>query len=524
MEFALSPSLCTYAGGLGVLAGDIVHEASDHRLPMIAVGLGYRDALGTNPLSLGLHLDAVLGNDGHPLSVIVPIQDRAIVVTAYKWTERSVPVYLLTTDVEGNSVSDRAITEHLYPEDKERRLQQEMVLGIGGLRILEAMKIHPVVFHLNEGHSAMLALELAQHEMRERHIGFSDAIQVGRARVVFTNHTLVAAGQDIYSNDMVAANLAKYAQEFGVPVQEIVRLGLVQESSLFSMTMLSLRLSSRINAVSELHATKAAEIWADHPMIPITNGVRVATWDRLQIQSSNLKTQIWESHIQNKRKLLEYVEKTTKKKWSEHVLLLGWGRRIVSYKRPLSLFFDPQRFCDMARREERPIRVIMSGDVHAGDEEGALLRRELDVLLTGPVGEFVAFLPDYNLEIAGLMTAGSDVWLNTPIVGFEACGTSGMKASLNGVLACSTKDGWIAEIDLPSVGWALDSDKVSESLIETLEKEISPMFFNENKEQWIAKTVAARELVLGKFTSTRVLKEYIEKLYKPSIEGAFPGK
>lgn len=537
MEFALSEQFPFYAGGLGVLAADIVREAADQHIPMVGVGLFYRDLVKVHPGEAGL--TRVVDRFKNPLVVSVPIQDRRVMVGAYRWDGLlGVPVFFLTTDVDGNSPGDRSITEKLYPPDKERRLQQEMVLGIGGLRMLEELEYHPVVYHLNEGNSAMLALEIIQHEMRERLIGFADAVSMERPHVVFTNHTLVAAGQDVYSNDLVSVNLAKYAEEFAIPVQDIVKMGLVQESSLFSMTMLSLRLSARVNAVSHVHAQKARDIWSDHPMIPITNGVHVGTWDSLQTQNSELKTQsdqdrtynaiqkltskFWEAHQSNKRKLLSFIEKTTGKKWDERVLLLGWARRLVSYKRPLAMFADPGHFCEIARNNERPVRIVMAGDVQQGDDESMRMSQELRRLATSELSDCVAFLPDYNTEVAHLLTAGCDVWLNTPIVGFEACGTSGMKAALNGVLPLSTNDGWVAEVNLSAVGWLLDSDHVSGSIHQALEKEIVPMFCDARRsDEWRSRMIGARNLVLEHFSSTRVLREYLEELYLPAVEVSF---
>lgn len=538
MEFALSEQFPFYAGGLGVLAADIVREAADQHIPMVGVGLFYRDLLKTQPEQAGLV--RVADRFKNHLVVSVPIQDRRVMVGAYRWDGLlGVPVFFLTTDMDGNNPGDRSITEKLYPSDKERRLQQEMVLGIGGLRLLEALEYHPVVYHLNEGHSALLALEIIQHEMRERLIGFTDAVSMERPHVVFTNHTLVAAGQEVYSNDLVAVNLAKYAEEFAIPVQEIVKMGLVQESSLFSMTMLSLRLSSRVNAVSRVHAQKARDIWSDHPMVPITNGVHVATWDRLQAGRSwqdargsqdhsdsgrvrQIISEFWEAHLANKRKLLSFIEKTTGKKWDERVLLLGWARRLVSYKRPLAIFANPGRFCAIARSSDRPVRLVMAGDIQQGDEESVKMHQELQRLATSELSDCVAFLPDYNTDVAHLLTAGCDVWLNTPIVGFEACGTSGMKAALNGVLPCSTNDGWVAEVNIPAIGWLLDSDHVSESIHKALEKEIVPMFFDSRRsDEWRSRMIGARQLVLAHFSSTRALREYLEHLYLPAVEVSF---
>ena len=611
-EFALISHLKTYSGGLGVLSGDILREAADQKFPLVGVGLLYNQPSFNSGQAEGVAregpplerpqlssvwartsergrarqdpegvpetfgLESVLAA-GSPLTVKVPIQDRYVTVAAYRWPAvklgsgwwtggvRSAPVYLLTTDYPGNDPRDCCITDQLYPPDKEKRLQQEIILGLAGLRLLEALGIHPSIYHLNEGHSAFLALEIIRHEMTERMIGFDDALNLARRHVVFTNHTLVPAGQDIFSNDLVAANLAKYAEELAVPVDRLVQLGLVQESSLFSMTMLSLRLAGKTNAVSRLHAQKAAQIWTDHPMTGITNGIHVGTWDRIANfsehsensenrnigKSDNQKagnekpldfrrsesltlrpseysefSDICDCHLANKRRLLDRIKNVTGRQWPEDCLLLGWARRFVGYKRPLALFFDPVWLTDICTRPGRPVRLVISGNVQPGDPEGEKLLKELTSLrATGGsvaipynvnLSQITAYLPDYDLELAQLLTSGCDVWLNTPVVGFEACGTSGMKACLNGVLPISTKDGWMAEIDPIGIGWLIDSDKVSDALYQTLENQIIPLYFD-HRQEWLKNMASARELILNRFTTTRVLKQYIEKLYLPAL-------
>lgn len=519
-EFALDPQLPFYAGGLGVLAADVVREASDQRLPMVAVGTYYHGQAPVAPPDAGLA--RVVDGVGRAITVNVPLGDRHVRLQAWRFDGApGVPVYLVTTDIPENSPQDRLITERLYPADKERRLQQQIILGVGGLRLLEAAGIHPLVYHLNEGHSAFLALEIISHEMRERAVGFHEAIELARGHIVFTNHTLVAAGQDVYSNDMVAAYLSHLAEELNVPVQELVKIGLVQETSLFSMTMLSLRMASRVNAVSKLHARKAAEIWADHPMVGITNGIHIATWDKLLTQGAKLKGQnsssdLWLAHQQNKQLLLDQILEVTGKRWPVDTLLLGWARRIVGYKRPLALFGDLGKFLSLSQDDARPVRLVISGSVQAGDEEGEKLFSELLALVKTRLSATTAYLADYNVELARLLTAGCDVWLNTPVVGFEACGTSSMKAALNGGLPCTTKDGWADEVEMFGVGWVVDSDHVSDSLYQIIGEQIAPRYYQRQNgvpTGWLSHMANARQMVELAFGTTRMLREYVEKLY-----------
>jgi len=437
-------------------------------------------------------------------------------VQAWKWTRGDLNVYLLDTDFEMNSSTDRKITERLYVSDNETRFKQEIVLGIGGLRLLEALNLHPSVYHLNEGHSALLGLELIRHQMHERSLGFDEAIQFARRRVVMTNHTLVPAGNEVYGDDLVSLLLSRYAEEMAVPVQELVKLGRVQDTSVFSMTMLALRLASVVNSVSRIHARKAKEIWHDHPMVAVTNGVHLPTWDRIG-NTDAASGAFWEAHQFRKKTLLEVVAEKTGRKWSEKTLLLGWARRIASYKRPGAVLEEAQKFAELARNAKRPVRLIIGGRPHSADKEGAEILKNLLAIVDGDLKDVAAYLPEYDLEMAGLMTSGCDVWLNTPVVGFEACGTSGMKAALNGVLPCTTRDGWIDEAELFRVGWLLDDRKVTQDFLDKLEHDIIPLYYERNAdgvaESWEELMHNAREMIQNQFSATRMLRGYVETLY-----------
>lgn len=495
-EFALDSHLPIYMGGLGILAGDYIREAADERAPVVGVGLFY-------DLNNSIKLDIVKDEQGNPLRIEVPIQDKKVTVQVFVYMVKSIPVFLLNTNIEENSTADRLITEKLYVTDREMRLKQELILGIGGLRMLEAIKIHPLIYHLNEGHSAFLALELIRHQIQEHQVGLNEAIDLARKRIVFTNHTLVAAGHDVFSNDLIALMLAGYAQNAGIPIAEVVKLGLVQESSTFSMTMLALRMAGKVNAVSVLHAKKAAEIWTDHPMIPITNGIHIGTWDRVRDLNN---------HVARKQELLQLIQGQTSVQWQTNHLLIGWARRFVEYKRPLAALDNLERFVQIVQNTERPVKFVFAGNPHESDDQAKEMLQKLKDLIKNRVGDSVVYLADYNMELAEKLTAGCDVWLNTPIVGFEACGTSGMKAALNGALPCTTKDGWAAEAELYKVGWQLDSDHLSENLLDIIQYDIAPMYYQQ-PEVWKEHMQNARAMVLNQFSAGRMLNEYVGKLY-----------
>lgn len=525
-EYAFLNQQQTYAGGLGVLAGDYLREAADQQIPLVAVGIYYREGY--------LHHEAFSGdvvlkhssdktaeeigllpvNDaaGKRVIIALPIGDKSVSIQAWKKQMGTVTLYLLDTNISQNEVSERNITSRLYTGDKEVRLKQEMILGIGGMRLLQKLQVSPIVYHLNEGHSAFLTFEIAHHEMQRHEKSFIDALQQAKQRIVFTNHTLVAAGNDTFSKDAVAALLKTYAEQVQIPVEELVTLGLVPDSSMFSLTTLALRMACKTNAVSRLHAKKALEIWPTNQMNAITNGIHIPTWDTIGDD-----TALTEKHTQQKQSLLEFIAETTGVHWKEDVFLLGWARRMVGYKRPLALLDDLQKFKILATNENRPIHVVFAGQAHEGDIEGANVLKILQQHIEGDLKGQVIYLPDYTISLAKRLVSGCDIWLNTPVVGFEACGTSGMKAALNGDLPCSTNDGWMAEVNMYGIGWLLDSDLVNQSIMDTLEQKILPLYYD-NKSGWEQNMQHARQLVKNEFSTTTMLRKYIELLYKDAID------
>jgi glycogen phosphorylase len=523
-EYALSDNLPTYAGGLGILAGDYVRELGDQKIPAIAIGLYYQSKYGAldephskpdifyNPEEQGLK--PVLDEKNKPVLVEVPIEDHKVFVRAWVWQQNSIPVYLLDTDVEENSHVDRQIVYQLYDADKETRLKQEIILGIGGFRLLEKIGIKPSIYHMNEGHSAMLNLEIIRHEMQERKIGFKEAIALSTHHVVFTNHTLVASGNEVFSKDLFAFLLEKYANEIEVPVADILNLGTIQDSNSFSMSLLSLRLAGKINAVSQLHAQEAIKLWSEYKIESVTNGVHIPSWDNIKENDVVLK------HKDNKKMLLEYIRKESGRDWSENDLVIGWARRMVRYKRPLSIFGEVERLKKIMSGNNS-IRIIMGGIAHQSDDDGREMVNQIKEIIAKEFPDTAVFLDGYNATLSRVLTSGCDIWLNTPVIGSEACGTSGMKAALNGVLTMSTKDGWIYEINTGDIGWDIDNSSVEKSIQDVLEYDVLPMYYSEDKSKWEGLMKNSRELILKKFSSTRMLKEYIEKLYLPVITSSY---
>lgn len=535
-EYALTTSLPIFAGGLGVLAGDFLREAQDRDIPIVGVGLYYNDGyetlhkvdekgyieaphVHTNPENYGLQPLA----DGSDKRIVidVPIQDRNIKVQAWVWRIDKTRVYLLDANVGENSPDDRKITDHLYVADRQTRLKQEIILGIGGARLLEKLSIKPSVYHMNEGHSTLLAFEVINQEMKAKNIGFEEAREEICRKVVFTNHTLAAAGNEVFSNDLFSLLLGNYASDLGIPMTKMTELGRVQDSNSFSMTLAALNLAGNVNAVSRLHGKYAATLWPNNPMISITNGIHLPSWNAIYDDNS-----IWQSHLENKRELLAKIKLIAEESWDENTLIIGFARRIVNYKRPLSLFENIERLKTILENKEKPARIVVSGNLHPSDSEDQKVFEELRHIADDGLKGLAVFLPGYDLSMAILMTAGCDIWLNTPIVGFEACGTSGMKAGLNGVLPLSTRDGWMDEVDLYGIGWPLDNDKINESILDTLEQKVIPLFYDKNEQgvpvAWETNMKNTRELIKSRFSATRMLREYIEKFYLPLLQS--PGQ
>ena len=543
-EIALSDALPTYAGGLGILAGDYIKELYDQKIPAFGVSLCYRDRYPGNkviekdqifskeitPQAVGL--EEVLDKDGKPLIVNVPIQDTDVFARVWLWQKDSIPVYLLDTDCVENIPEHRAITHKLYIANKETRLKQEMILGIGGYRLLEKLNITPSLFHINEGHSALLALEIIRHEMQKRNVGFQEALRLSLHHLIFTNHTLVAAGNEVFSRELFTLLLERYAAELEVPVMEIFNIGAIQDANSFSLSLFALRLAGKSNAVSILHGQQAKKIWPDYVFESITNGIHVPTWDKIVLGNSNEIAMLREgngearndvnavgiikAHKENKRLLLQYIKKQTERDWKEEDLILGWARRMVRYKRPLALFGEIEMLKLLTQNYAKPFRIIVSGSAHPADDEGIQIVNTIQEIIKEGLSGSIIYLPDYKKELTHLLVSGTDLWLNTPVVGSEACGTSGMKAGLNGSLPVATKDGWMYEVDFSEIGWELDNETIHEDIIRILQDEVIPEFF-QNRPRWQQRMKNVRSLILQQYSTTRMLKDYLEKLYLPVI-------
>lgn len=546
-EFALTTKLPIYSGGLGVLAGDVLKEADDQKLPFVGVGLFYNHGYFHQKITPEGEqtevytrietkniLTPVFKNDKE-LLVEVPIQDRIVYAKVWEYKIGSISLYLLDTNTEKNLADDRDITRYLYGGDADIRIKQEMILGIGGERVLFELDIHPSIYHLNEGHSAFCVFEIAHHVMKETGKNFHDAFAEVQKKIVFTNHTLLPAGNDRFSQDKIAGYLASYATQLKLPVSDMLEKGIREETpKLFSMTQLALTMACRINTVSTSHSIHAKKVWPETPMPGITNGIHLPTWthssykkiaphlNNMELQSMT-DTILWHIHTEAKKELISYINQTCVVKLKPEVATIVWARRFTSYKQPALLFSEIESLKKLSQTAHGALQVIIAGKSHPRDSEGKKLIPHIHELIKkADLSHFIVFVPDYSLETATFFVQGADVWLNTPVPGWEASGTSGMKAGANGVLQCSTRDGWIDEVDLTRIGWELANKNTAQSLYTTITNNILPQYYTFDAGSfnvgWVKKMRETMQTIWENYSTTRLLKDYMEKLYSPAWE------
>jgi starch phosphorylase len=553
-EFALHQSLPIYAGGLGVLAGDHCKEAADLGVPLVGVGFMYPQGYFHQRLSSegwqeetdermnweNAPIERATMADGKPCITAVPLEDRSVLVAVWSVRLGRVRLYLLDTDLEENAPWDRELSARLYGGDRETRVQQEIVLGIGGVRALKALGLNPAVFHLNEGHAAFVVLQRI-HDLTERGSTFDEALEEVRHTTVFTTHTPVAAGHDAFPFWLVEKHLAGCWGTLGPNRDRFLALGSHGGDSgpQFNMTALALRSAGVVNAVSRLHGEVTREMWGaiwpdvpapERPVLSVTNGVHVPTWISANFADLFARylgadwmerhddPSLWEAiatvpdeALWAARQALRYflfafLRDRARQLWADErvstlrvvaagtllepgALTIGFARRFTNYKRPELIFFDPERLARILNAVRRPVQIIFAGKSHPADDVGKHhLQRVFKRALDPAFGGRVAFVDDYDLHVAHFLVQGCDVWLNTPRKPLEASGTSGMKAAINGVPHLSIGDGWWAEGFNGVNGWVIDGGVVgnedgadaadANALYRLLEEEIVPAFYD----------------------------------------------
>lgn len=547
MEVALANEIPTYAGGLGVLAGDTLRAAADMGVPMVGISLLYRKGYFRQVLdSHGRqqerdvqwiperHLERI------PAEVEVLIEGRSVRVGAWRYTlvgvdGDRVPVYLLDTDLEGNHEEDRRLTDHLYGGEERYRLSQEAVLGIGGRRLLTELGLTPHRYHMNEGHSSLLALDLLVEEMSARTGDLPAAIEAVRRRCVFTTHTPIPAGHDRFPRALAAAVV-------GPALVDLYSRLPTPHSTELNMSVTGIELSGFVNGVSRRHAEVSRGMFPGHAIAGITNGVHSATWTAPAMQrvfdrhlpgwrrhphalrlAQKIPTEvIVAAHRESKRALMDEVNRLGEHNFGEERFTIGFARRATSYKRMLLLLRDVRRLRDIASRWGA-LQIVFAGKAHPRDLEGkrmieSVVRQQETVL---PYVR-MAYLPGYDLRLGRIVTAGVDLWLNTPMAPLEASGTSGMKAAHNGVPNLSVRDGWWCEGYVAGeTGWVIEpghphgpsgDDADADQIYRLLDEEILPLYLSA-KERWGERMRGSIALAASYFNTHRMLAEYRERAY-----------
>jgi len=555
LEFGLTECLPIYSGGMGVLAGDHLKSASDLGIPLVGVGLLYqqgyfRQYLNADGWQGEIHAEndfftmpiQLEKRNGTPLTIAVEYPNRNVTAQIWRVQVGRAPLYLLDTNVAQNQPDDRHITHQLYGGDIEMRIRQEIMLGIGGLRALRALGIVPRVCHMNEGHSAFLAIECIRQLVQEQGLTFAEAKEAVCASNVFTTHTSVPAGIDLFPPQLIDQYLGHYYETLGISRSQFLALGrqnAANDEEPFSMAVLALRLAAQVNAVSQLHGQVSRKLWQniwpgvpqwEVPITSISNGVHTRSWishdmaslfDRYlgprwtehpadqsvwQLVDEIPDEELWRTHERRRARLVAFVRRRLRAQLEQRgaspaeiaratevldpeALTIGFARRFATYKRATLLLRHPERLARILGNRERPVQVIFAGKAHPQDHPAKELIRQIVHLARREDLRNVVFIEDYDMNVARYLLQGVDLWLNTPRMQQEASGTSGMKAAANGALNLSIPDGWWAEAYHPDIGWAIGrgemyddpeyQDEVeSNAIYNLLEKEIVPLFYD----------------------------------------------
>ena len=598
MEFGIVQCLPIYSGGLGILAGDHLKAASDLGLPLVGVGLLYQEGYFRQALNpdgwqqerypindfYTLPVTPVLDADGQDLKVSVELPAGRVVIKIWEMKVGGVRLVLLDTNIPDNAHTEyRNITDRLYGGDLHMRMCQEIVLGIGGLRALAALNLEPTTYHMNEGHSAFLAIERIRLLMRNSGLSFQEALEASRRNNVFTTHTAVPAGFDMFDTSLVFEYFHKYCDEANISFDTLMSLGRRRpddQGERFSMAICALNTSCYRNAVSRLHGDVSQELFQDMwdklpaeevPVTSVTNGVHLPSWvsgELAALYDQYLQpdwlenhgdprtwesirdipdTELWEAHRRRKRRLVQFVRERVQlaavnrqappaevRRLGEvlepEMLTIGFSRRFATYKRATLLFRDIDRLKKILTNPEMPVQIVVAGKAHPKDHPGKTLIRDIWNFSRDPeISRRLVFVEDYSIQVGRELVQGVDVWLNNPKRPEEACGTSGMKAGINGVLNLSILDGWFDEGFETSGGWAIgervlyteDQDEMHASAIYSLiEQQIAPLYYKDRDrgipEEWVRRMKQSLMGVSPQFNCSRMVGEYNSRLYTPA--------
>ena len=600
-EFGLHESLPIYSGGLGVLAGDHCKAASDLGLPFVAVGLLYRQGYFRQQINKRGEQEAVYERynfadmpvrpvknlSGNDIIISVELPGRTLRAKIWKVEVGRINLFLLDSDTEENNVDDRRLTSNLYGGDHEVRVSQEILLGIGGVKALEAIGLRPNVWHMNEGHSVFLGLERVLRLTREEGLTYAEALEAVKSNTIFTTHTPVPAGNDAFSLLLIEKYFKKYIEKFSVKSHEFMRFGLRPTgggSDLFSLTILAFHLSAQSNGVSKLHGQVSRTIWNDVwygvplgeiPIGHITNGVHTMTWIDPAVrhlfdkyvgkdwQERLLEPDVWKKvydipdeelwDVRREMKLLmtrsiQHVLSLQAQRLSTgdkkgkgaevtlnpEALTIGFARRFATYKRATIIFRDLNRLKKILNDKKRPVQILFAGKAHPADKPGQeFIKRVYEISQMKDFFGKVVMIEGYDMHLARHLVAGVDIWFNTPRRPYEASGTSGQKAGINGTINFSVLDGWWVEGYNGKNGWPIGSDndydneelqdKIdSEDIYDKLEQEIVPLYYSRNDrgipEQWLSVVKEAIRTTTPEFSTARMVRDYAKTMYVPAFE------
>jgi starch phosphorylase len=532
-EYAIADVLPTYAGGLGVLAGDLVRQAGDDGRDLIAFGPAYRRNVSvktdrTTPIDQQL-LDhgfrLIEKADGQALVVTVEMAEDSAAVRVWERKFGTARLLLLDTDFAPNSAISRNLMANLYDPDLRTRLEQQFLLAVAGVAVLRELGLAPAVYHLNEGHMAWvilaLALELARTN-KDQGMTFAKVLEQVRELVVATKHTILPGAGDFAELSVLQELFGVVLKRHGFRAEDLFEAGKMPEApETFSTTRLLLATARVSNGVSAMHCAAERAVHPHSALIPVTNGVYAPRWQHHNLAERSADTDdatLWRMHSENRAGMIAYLNEQLGTELDPQRLTAVWARRFAAYKRPTLLLTDLNRLARLLNDSARPMQVVISGNANEADVEGMeALEKITAAVQHESLRGRVAYLPHYVTDTTKWLAGGADVWLNTPVRGMEACGTSGMKASLNGALQFSTSDGWFDEVDGAMIGWVLpelDADKV---LYDALEHEVAPLFYDRNADGvpvgWTEKLRAAVELMERQFTAHRMLDDYYSKMY-----------
>ncbi len=564
-EFGISEMLPQYSGGLGILAGDHLKAASDLDLPLVAVGLFYRDGFFHQSISdnqqrehYERHDPRSLGLEQMGVIVDIVMDDRVVKARVWRADVGRTKLYLLDTDLDLNDDAGRRVSDRLYGGDREQRIRQELLMGVGGVRALRQLGYNPSVYHLNEGHAGFLAFDLIGEEIKKG-LTLDEAVEAVRPRIVFTTHTPVAAGIDRFPRELMDRYLGVWAERYGVSIDDLCRLAhMPGEGEVFNMAAFCLNVSSRANGVAKLHGAVSRKMFAGirggSEITSVTNGVHAATWvdSRLQTAFEETMGDDWGSGVREswaavddiddqrireirsggRESLIDVVNARVGQshRLDRNTLTIGFARRFATYKRADLLLHDMDALTSLLGDDDRPVQFVFAGKAHPADDPGkGVLHRVVSFANSSEANGRFVFIPDYEMSVAKAMYAGCDVWLNNPIRPNEACGTSGEKAALNGGLNFSILDGWWDECSDGENGWDIESSdadnldvrdgREAASLHRMLAYEIIPLFYKDDtapSSDWLAK-VRHNWKSLGPFVSAaRMVDEYDKRLYRPN--------